>query len=137
MKINTKNILKQCVIQGSVFLFIFVIPLFVYAKNTVDPSSGGTSGGVIPNPLNGGTNDLIGLITLVLNSIIMPIAAVFCVLWIIYAGFLYVKAQGKPKEIGEAHQTLLWALVGTGILLGAAGISTVLKNTINSVIKTS
>lgn len=60
----------------------------------------------------------------------MPIAAVAAVVYIIWAGFSYVMAQGNPKEIEAAHQRLLWALVGTGILLGAAAISKVVENTV-------
>jgi hypothetical protein len=64
----------------------------------------------------------------------MPIGAVLCVMWIIYAGFKYVTAQGNEKKVSEAHKTLLWALVGTGVLLGAAGISRVIENTVRSVV---
>ena len=65
----------------------------------------------------------------------MPIAAVAVVVWIIWAGFQYVLAQGNPKKVEEAHQRLLWSLVGAGILLGAAGISSVVQNTINALIR--
>ena len=44
-------------------------------------------------------------------------------------------AQGNEKEITAAHENLKWALIGTGILLGAAGISTVVQNTVTALIK--
>jgi hypothetical protein len=54
-------------------------------------------------------------------------------LYIIYAGFTFVTAQGNPGEIQKAKQRLLWALIGAAILLGAAGIAEVVKTTVNQV----
>jgi len=65
----------------------------------------------------------------------MPLASVLVVLAILYSGFKFVIAQGKPKEIEEARSGLLWVLVGALILLGAVGISKALESTVNSIIK--
>ena len=94
----------------------------------------------ISNPLDCGranNNDctLMDLLTTILNKVVMPIAAIAVVVWIIWAGFQYVLAQGKPEAVTKAHQRLLWSLVGAGILLGAAGISSVVQNTINALIR--
>lgn len=64
----------------------------------------------------------------------MPIAAVAVVVWIIWAGFNFLMAQGNPAKIDQAKQRLLWSLIGAGILLGAAGISTVVQNTVRALI---
>lgn len=66
----------------------------------------------------------------------MPIAAVGVVVWIVWAGFTFVTAQGKPAEIEKAKSRLLWSLIGAGILLGAAGIAEVVKTTIEALINT-
>ena len=92
----------------------------------------------ISNPFNcGGQSNctLLTLITSILNNIIMPIAAVACVVWLILAGFKYVQARGNPTKVSEAHQNLLWALIGVGVILGAAGISAVLQSTVTSFLK--
>ena len=112
-----------------ILLTIIILPIFAYAQTTNTLVSGN-----IPNPFNGG-DSLLSLITAVLNNIIMPIAAVFVVIWIIYAGFKYVVAQGNPAKVTEAHKTLLWSLIGAGILLGAAGISAVVQTTISALIR--
>ncbi len=65
----------------------------------------------------------------------MPIAAVGVVIFIIYAGFMFVVAQGNEAKITAAKSRLLWALVGAGILLGAVGISQVVQNTVDKLIK--
>ncbi len=106
----------------------YLLPGVLYAQTI----GSGTS---IPNPLSG-ANTLPQLLSVILNKIVMPVAAIVVVLWIIWAGFTYLTAQGNPKKIEEAHQRLLWALVGAGILLGAAGISLVIQSTVCSVVAT-
>ncbi len=91
----------------------------------------------IQNPLTSGNSDFMSLLTTILNDIVMPIAAVAVVFWIIWAGFTYLMAQGKPAEIEKAHKRLLWSLVGAGILLGAGAISLVVQNTVQTLIRTS
>lgn len=123
------KLLKQISIN-LLILSIFVIPIFVLADITGEPTTIGVD---IKNPFRGG-DTLMELITTILNNVIMPIAAVAVVIWIIWAGFTFIQAQGKPAEIDKAKQRLLWSLIGAGILLGAAGISAVVQNTINSLI---
>lgn len=105
---------------------LFILPVFVFADNTSIPIR-------ITNPFKGG-DSLSELITTVLNNVVMPIAAVVVVIWIVWAGFTFVMAQGNPKKIEEAQQRLLWSLIGAGILLGAAGISAVVQNTVGALI---
>lgn len=49
----------------------------------------------------------------------------------IYAGFLYVKAQGKESDITKAHDALLWTSVGTAVLLGSWVLANAICRTIN------
>lgn len=109
-KEQIKHIVKYIVINLS-------LPIILFAQNIniTDPTKVG-----------GGLMDIIKAL---LEKVVMPIGAVLVVMYIIYAGFTFVTAQGKPKEIQEAQQRLLWALIGGGILLGAVAISQVVKNT--------
>ena len=120
-----------------ILLVILVLPVFIHGQKNTPPSYSNTNIN-IPNPLNCDAGQdcstLLGLLTVLLNNVVMPIAAVAVVLWIIWAGFTYVTAQDKPAEIQQAHPRILWSLVGAGILLGAAGISAVVERTINQVI---
>ena len=122
----------------SLILTIFILPIIIYAQaggGGTPPSPPSSSLTVtIPNPTNAGS-DLISLLVALLNNVVMPVAAVFVTMWIIWAGFKYVTAQGNPTKIEKAHQQLLWSLIGAGILLGAAGISLVVKSTIDALIK--
>jgi hypothetical protein len=133
-----KKILISLAIVGA------TMPLMVFAQNSQPtgngtvPSSVTTVGVGIQNPFRCGASEdctLMDLLTAILNNIIMPIAAVFVVLWIIYAGFQFVTAQGNPGAIQKAQKNLMWSLIGAGVLLGAAGISQVIQATVNSLLK--
>jgi len=132
------NILKKISLYLTLALLV-IVPIFTNAETPTNPTTSSVVDVKIDNPLDCGkanNNDctLMDLITAILNKIVMPVAAVAVVMWIIWAGFSYVMAQGKPAEIQKAHQRLLWSLIGAGILLGAAGISGVLKTTIEAII---
>ncbi len=114
-----KNITKKIFIYGSVLIF----PVMSFAQQTVV---------TIPNPLKDKNATIMSIIVSLLNGVVMPIGAVLVVMYIIYAGFTFVTAQGKPAEIDKAKQRLLWALVGGAILLGAAAISKVVETTIKT-----
>ena len=126
------TIIKKISLYLAVFL-VLIIPVFVYGQDSGTPLVSGR----IPNPLASQNSSLLSLIDDILTKIIMPIAAVFVTIWIIYAGFMYVVAQGKPAEVSKAHSRLLWSLIGAGILLGAVGISHVVVNTVNELISTN
>lgn len=143
---NGMNKLKKLSVHLLALTFL-VIPVMISAQikgtgnNPPITGSGNTSITFkIPNPFKCGTGDndkctLMSLITTILNNIIMPIAAVGIVLYIMYAGFKFVIAQGNPKKIEEAQQMLLWAMIGAGVLLGAAGIAKVVENTVGALLK--
>jgi len=124
------------------FFLILIIFLPVLSLGQVSgPGSGGANTNFvinITNPLkcpsgqSQNCSSFLYLLTLVIDNIVMPIASVLVVLYIIYAGFTFITAQGKPQKVEEAKSRLLWALIGAGILLGARGISYVVKNTVES-----
>ena len=123
---------SQIFIFALMFIFI-IMPFALHAQGTGQTLS-------VPNPFNcGGANSngatgctLLTLVTQILTAIIMPLASVAAVGWLIWAGFQYVLARGNPAEIKKAHDNLLWALIGVGIILGAQGIAAVLQKTVQS-----
>lgn len=108
-------------------LIIVSTPLFVYAAQGTEPVSISVT---ISNPLKNGYDSIGAVIKAVLENVIMPIAAVFIIFAIIYSGFKYVTAQGKPEEINKANKGLMYVLIGAAILLGAVGISDAIQSTI-------
>lgn len=83
----------------------------------------------IENPLGqGATFDrIIQNIVKFVQTIIAPLAT----LMILIAGFLYMTAGGSPEKIKKAHQTLIWALVGIGIVLLASSAAAIIQSIIN------
>ncbi len=131
--------MKNFIRISSLFLLlslVFVLPIFVSAQGgPIPPNTPPTIAGTIPNPFNcTGSCTIIDLITAILRNIIMPIAAVGVTFWIIYAGFGFISAQGNSAKITAARENLLWSLIGAGILLGAVGISAVVRNTVSALL---
>ncbi len=87
--------------------------------------------GALTNPLS--TNSLPELLLLVLNAVII-IAFPILILFLVYSGFLFVKAQGNESALSEARKTFAWTLIGGVVVLAAKAISEVIKNTVCSIV---
>ncbi len=84
--------------------------------------------GKLDNPISVNSfPDFIALLLKIAVQIGFPVA----VLFIIYSGFLFVKAQGNEKELETAKKSLTWTIIGTAVLLGASVLSYAIQNTIN------
>ena len=93
-------------------------------------SSTGGGSGALTNPLKAGT---IQQFFLAILDIILVFAIPIIVLFIMYAGFLYVTAQGDEGKIRTAHAALTWSIIGGVIVLGAKLIIDVIQNTVNAI----
>jgi|GEM_PF-1594082 hypothetical protein len=96
---------------------------------TYSSSANSGSSGVVVNPL-GSINSFCGLIKALLGAAVaigIPIA----VLFIVYAGFKFVMARGKPEDLVQARTNMLWTMIGIGIFLGAWLLAMVISNTVN------
>jgi len=85
------------------------------------------------NPINPGGDGAIDTIpdflALVLNGLsllLMPLVVIF----IIYAGYLFVTAQGEEGKIQKARTALLWTIIGAGVILGAQIMAEILQDTL-------
>lgn len=99
------------------------------------PSSQGLSGQAsgtlgIKNPLK--VDSIQGLIREVVKFAV-NLLAIAGALYIMWSGFLLVKAQGNPKELETAKKSFFNAIIGMAIILGAWAIATVISNTINKI----
>lgn len=117
MKNNTINHVFWSVMSATLFLPI-MIARAAEGLNT------------LPNPLTGVNSfgELIQKILRVVVDIGVPVATLF----IIYSGFLFVKAQGNPEKLKEAKETFFWTIIGTAVLLGAWVLAQAIKGTIES-----
>lgn len=108
-----------------IIVFSFLLPVvFVGAEKesvTIDAK--------IENPLGENMNTLPDFIRELIR-IVLIVGVPILVLAIIYAGFLYVKAQGNPGELEVAHRTLLYTVIGGALLLGAFVIAEAIRATV-------
>ena len=110
-------------------LNIFGLVNKVFAQGINQPPPSRPPSPSITNPLK--SDSIIELLNALLDIIVqvgIPIIAIF----IVYSGFLFVKAQGNESKLSEAKQTLLWTVIGAAIVLGATVISGVINATIGS-----
>jgi uncharacterized protein YybS (DUF2232 family) len=70
------------------------------------------------------------LVEALLRSIVyiaLPIISLF----VVYAGFKFVMAQGSSDAISEAKTNILYVLLGSGLILGAWALAELIGNTVN------
>jgi cytochrome c biogenesis protein CcdA len=82
-----------------------------------------------PNPL-GDVNtipDFLAKVLEALSLILLPLIVIF----VIYAGYLFVTAQGEEGKIQKARTALLWTLIGAGVILGAQIMANILRDTLS------
>ena len=104
---------------------LYYITNLVYAD---PPAGGGVSNGIkIKNPL--GDTTFLGILNKILD-LVFQIGVPVLVLFIVYAGFKFVVAQGSEKGIEDAKKSFYWAIIGGAILIGAKVIATVVTSTL-------
>lgn len=81
---------------------------------------------VLQNPIKYNTfSAFVEGVTKMAVQVLMP----FVVLAFIYAGFLFVKAQGNDKALSEAKKAMTWSVIGALILFGAWGFAEMIGET--------
>lgn len=82
--------------------------------------------GTLCNPLS--VSSFCGLVKVLLDAALV-IGIPIAVLFIVYAGFKFVMAQGNPEELSSARKNMLYTIIGIAIFVGASLIATVIVNT--------
>lgn len=65
-------------------------------------------------------------------DVIMIFAVPLIVFMIIYAGFLFVMDRGSEKNLKQAKNALLYAVIGAVIIFGAKAILEVVQGTVDA-----
>ena len=102
-------------------LLILILP-FLLA-----PSAFANGSENLENPL--AFDSVAGFLTAILNAVI-TIAFPIIILFIVFIGFRFIAAQGKPEEITKVKTYLFWAIVGSLIVLGAQALSLAIQGTV-------
>jgi len=117
-----------------VFMFSLLLPVVFIGAATASP--GVNIDAKIQNPLGGGVDTIPKFIEAIIN-IVLIVGIPILVLAIIYAGFLFVKAQGNSGELEIAKRTLLYTVIGGALLLGAFVIANAIGKTVEEIKSTT
>ncbi len=102
------------------FVLPFFIPVaFVFAADNLIK---------LQSPLQSGLS--VASVLTAFFDVLVQIGAVAVTLAIVYAGFLFVVAQGNPEKLNQAKKTLFYTIIGALVLLGAQIIAKVIESTI-------
>lgn len=110
---------------------MLLLPLVVAAQSNPERagiSNPATSFEVI-NPLK--FNSICGLIKGLIDAAIV-IGIPIAVLFIVYAGFKFVIAQGNSEKLKDARKNFLYTIIGIAIFLGSWVITEVIVNTVKA-----
>lgn len=123
--------LNSCVIKGG--------PADIETGGVTTVETGGVTTNVsddfskLVNPLkSGGVEDIPTLVEKILE-IVLKIGTPIIALAIIYAGYLFIAAQGNPTKLETAKKTLVYVVIGAAILLGAYVIAETVVGTVNAI----
>jgi hypothetical protein len=122
-----KCIMKKFLISSSPLLAILMLSLVTLPRWVL---AEGTLSFNVVSRLNSSITSIEGLLVAILNIFII-IATPIIVLFIIYAGFLYVTAQGNPQQIQQASRALTYAIIGGVIVLGSVALAEILANIVS------
>ena len=127
---KTMNYIKKSLAIIFFSAFVLISPLVLLAQGTGSPPVPPSGSTTIINPLPA-IKSIPEFIKIILEFVIkigIPIVA----LAIIYSGFLFVSARGKPHELETAKRSLIYTLIGAAILLGAWAIAIMISETVLS-----
>ncbi|MBI2506964.1 MAG: hypothetical protein HYW00_02395 [Candidatus Colwellbacteria bacterium] len=79
----------------------------------------------IQNPLKFGT---IPEILKEVSTFLFNIALAFVTIMVLWGGLQILTAAGSPQQIDKGKQTLLWAIIGTVVILIAGGVADLIGN---------
>jgi len=128
---NKKYSILKFLSKGGIFVafaFSFIFPFLIAHAN------GGL--GVqttINNPLGAGHLSTIPAFIKAVLNIVLTVGVPIVALAIIYAGFLFVSAQGNPEKLKTAKKTLLYTIIGAALLLGAYVLADAIKGTVDQI----
>ncbi len=76
----------------------------------------------IQNPLGPNVNTFADLVNN-LATAVTEIAIPFVVIFLMYAGFLFVSARGNEKQLTDAKKIFYWTIIGAAIVVGASALA--------------
>ncbi len=130
----------KSLLQYSVSITMLIAVLFplgiVYAQPPAAPAPQPSVilGGKVTfdNPIKAVKADTLSEFLIQVVNVVVFIASPLIVIFIIYAGFLFVTAGDDEGQRTTARKTLLWALVGAGVIITAVILARIIQDTVLS-----
>lgn len=127
-----RNFLILNINKVKAFLTIIIIG-FILSVGTASAAVSGTNPPCDPNtqlciqPPAGLPTDVTTLINNIIKFLTNDLLPPIIILVVLWSAFQFLTAGGDPKKINAAKQTLLYAIIGTVILLIGEGIVLIIK----------
>ncbi len=124
---NTRNSPKRIFTRasGAVLAILFAcIPLIALAQG---------QGGGLQNPLNPSFSDIPKFLEGALRVLVM-VALPIITLFMVVAGFMFIKARGNPGELSKAKENFVYVIIGALLILGAWVIATLIGGTVKELV---
>jgi len=119
------KVARYTIVKAWLMVFSLLLPILANADGS------GVSVSAKLDPPLGGVNSLNEFIAKILN-VVVDIGTPVAVLFIVFAGFLFVTAQGDVTKVTKAKSAFTWAIVGTAVLLGAWVLAVAIEGTIGN-----
>lgn len=104
------------------------LSFYVVAVGAVQAQAG------LDNPLNSNFSSIPTFLAGALKVLVM-VALPIISLFIVYAGFKFLTAQGNPGKLSEARENFFYVVIGTILILGAWVIATLIGGTVSQLTK--
>ncbi len=92
------------------------------AKNQIGNSADSVSGVAGYDPISLGSNDLATIVGIVIQAFLAILGVIFLV-YMIYAGYNWMIAQGDEEKVTKAKETIQRAVIGLIVIIAAYAIS--------------
>lgn len=117
--------MKKIFARALPFTLSLALPFVVFASGC----TGGSAGGLC-NPL--GYNSLWEFLQRMLQ-LIVQIGFPVIVLYIVFIGFKFITAEGKPEKLKEVQSLFFWAIIGALVVLGSQALALAIQATVNDI----
>lgn len=87
----------------------------------------------LESPLNSNISTIPQFIEGFLRAIVI-IALPLITIFIVYAGFMFIKARGNPGEISKARENFMWVVIGAILILSAWILATLIGGTVSQLV---
>ena len=98
---------------------LYSLPIFIYAGSITSPTS---------------FKDLSQVVSAVVG-VAQVLLIMATVLYLLYAGLMFVTARGEPSKITKARDALLWGLVGAGLVISAQVLVKAIETNVTTILK--